>query len=161
VAAAAVLASLRLFVWPSTASPDRADAVVVLSGDRGERLRRGVQLVEAGVAPTLVMAGDPDFPRAAEVCSQPQPFEVVCLRPDPDSTRTEAQATAGLARSRSWERMVVVTAPWHVARVRAVFGGCFPGSMEIVGVQAPGYGVTPRIVAHEWLGIGQALLVGC
>ena len=47
----------RLFVWPKSGSPRQVDAIVVLSGDHGERLARGLALVRAGVSSTLVLGG--------------------------------------------------------------------------------------------------------
>src|SRR4051812_31216449 len=78
----------KLFLWPASHRPTAADAVVVLSGDFGDRLTKALQLMRAGVAPTLVIDGEPDYARMAQLCTGDEPFEVVCLRPEPDSTRT-------------------------------------------------------------------------
>jgi hypothetical protein len=45
----------RLFVWPVTDPPDRADAVLVFAGKR-ERLAEGIRLMRVGVAPVLVIS---------------------------------------------------------------------------------------------------------
>ena len=48
----AILAvTARLFVWPASAKFDRADAVVIFSGGRGERLAAAPSRAESRVSP--------------------------------------------------------------------------------------------------------------
>jgi hypothetical protein len=161
VAAAGVLAAM--VVWPPMRQPARADAVVLLSGD-GSRLPVALRLMGQGVAPTLVFVGVPDVLEVVAVCRDPQPFEVVCLRPTPDNTRNEARATGELARQRRWTSIVVVSSRFHAARARLLFGRCFDGEVQAVG-EYPPYGVdfARRAVVHEWLALGRATLLarGC
>ena len=155
-----VLLTARLFVWPPSGSPSRVDAVVVLSGDRGERLARGLALMEAGVSKTLVLDGAPDSELVLELCRGGQPFEVVCLRPQPDSTRHEARAAAELASDRGWESVAVVTTTAHLTRAGLLFRRCMPTSVVMVeGRRRP----SVRLVVHEWLGMAEALVLvrGC
>ena len=154
------LLTARLFVWPPSGSPSRVDAVVVLSGDRGERLARGLALLEAGVSNTLVLAGSPDSELVLDLCKGGQPFEVVCLRPQPDSTRHEARAAAQLASDRGWESVAVVTTTAHLTRAGLLFRRCMSTSVVMVeGRRRP----SVRLVVHEWLGMAEALLLarGC
>lgn len=51
------LLTARLFVWPWTPPVTRADAVIVLAGDHGDRLAKTLELVRSGVAPVLVLDG--------------------------------------------------------------------------------------------------------
>jgi len=162
--AAAVLASFVPFVWPSHDRIGRYDAVIVLSGDRGERLDRALELVSRHPSAVLVLDGSPDIPRAAALCQEHPGFAVVCLRPDADSTRNEARAAAKLAEERGWWHVVVVTSTPHVTRSRLLFRRCVKGS--VVGVAAwPPYGGENwiRAIGHEWLGTADALMVdrGC
>lgn len=157
------LAAAALFgivvVWPPIRPPAHADVVVVLSGD-GARLPQGLRLMERGVASTLVFVGRPDILAVVDLCSEPQRFEVICMRPTPDSTRTEAQSTARLAKSRHWKTMVVVTSRFHAARTHLLFRRCFAGQVSVVGGY-PRYGAAfaRRAVVHEWLGLVQATLL--
>lgn len=156
--------SLALFLLPITDTPDRADAVVVLSGDHGERLARGLQLMKMGVAPTLVLDGTPDMVQVLELCRGGQPFEVVCLRPEPDSTRAEARDAGGLASDRGWRHLVVVTTTYHVTRARLLFSRCFEGTASMVGASPPyGWAMGARQVIHEALGVGYSITLarGC
>lgn len=138
-----------------------ADAVVLLSGDQGGRLPLALRLIDEQVAPTLVIDGVADLPEAKELCRDGAEFEVVCLSPEPDRTRTEARAAGRLARERGWRRLVVVTDPAHFARARLLFDRCVDGEVAVVGVTPP----VPhtRRLGHEWLGILHALVIsrGC
>lgn len=162
MAVAGVLTAVAV-LRPAQDDPGRADAVVVLSGDHGERLARAKELLAAGVAPTLVLAGTPDSLENLEMCAGRSTYDVVCLRPEPDSTRTEAAATAELARDRDWRSIVVVTSKPHVTRARLLFDRCFPGSLDVVGADLPfGGGQARRVMIHEWLGLFHAGLTrGC
>jgi uncharacterized SAM-binding protein YcdF (DUF218 family) len=154
-----VVLTARLFWWPATSSLTSADAVVVLAGDYGDRLERGLALMQAGVAPTLVLDGLPDGRAAAALCESRQRFEVVCLRPLPDSTRTEAQAAGRLAATRGWERVLVVTTRSHVTRAGVMFRRCTPAEVDVTGTDPP-YGLRVKLgtIVHELLGYANAVL---
>ena len=120
-------------VSPATDQPHHVDALVVPSGDHGERLSRALVLLHQGVAPVLVLVGEPDSTEDIDLCHGGQSFEVVCLRPQPDDTRQEARATARLAASRHWRTVAVVTSMPMVTRARLLFSRCFAGTTEVVG----------------------------
>ncbi len=127
--------TLYLFVFPHTDRFTHADAVVVLSGGKSDRLPKGLQLVQRGVAPTLVISDGnaADYPEANKLCRGGRPFKVICFRPDPYSTRGEAEAVARLARKHHWRSLVVVTSRYHVFRARILFKRCFKGRLAVVG----------------------------
>ena len=155
IVASALAASV---LWPVTDHPDHADAVVVLSGDHGERLARAKQLLAAGVAPVLVLVGTPDSVENLDMCRGDSAYVVVCLRPEPDSTRAEAAATAELARTRHWRTLAVVTSTPHVSRARLLFSRCWSGSLDVVGADLRyGGGAARRARIHEWVGLVYAL----
>jgi uncharacterized SAM-binding protein YcdF (DUF218 family) len=151
--ATAAWATRALFVYPRSDRPTSADAVVVLYGDNGDRLAAGLALMGRNVAPTLVLAGDPDFEQADRLCQPPQPFEVVCLRPAPDSTRAEARSVGALAAHRSWRRVVVVTSVPHVTRSRLLFGRCVDGAVSMVASIPPPEAHGRKVLIHEWVGL--------
>jgi len=130
-----VAATLYLFVFPHMVHVTHADAVVVLSGGRTDRLPKGLGLVQRGVSPTLVISDGhaADYPQARKLCRGGQPFKVICFRPDPYSTRGEAEAVARLARKHHWRSLVVVTSRYHVFRARILFKRCFKGPLAVVG----------------------------
>ena len=144
--------SVLPFLFPRDDTLGRADAVVVLSGDHGQRLAKALQLMHRGVAPTLVLDGTPDFEQVLELCrGASQAFEVVCLRPDPDSTRYEARAAGRLASERGWRKMVVLTTSHHITRAGMLFRRCFGGEVKTVGATPP-YGWPGRPVRSSMNG---------
>lgn len=151
VSGSCAFVTARLFVWPPSGSPASADALVVLSGDHGERVERALALIDAGVSKTFVHVGEPDTPQATALCGQPQRFEVVCLRPEPDSTRSEAEAIGRLARQRGWTNIGVVTSTQHVARAGLLIRRCVDGSVHMV-VAKPTFGwrLTSHLILEEW-----------
>jgi uncharacterized SAM-binding protein YcdF (DUF218 family) len=153
--------ALRRVLSPTTTEPQTADAVVMLAGGSGERLARSLELMEAGVAPTLVLsAGNPRPPtrsRIAPICNQPQPYEVVCIAPDPDNTRGEAATVTRLAEERGWRSLAVVTSDYHLDRAAYHFGRCFDGVVHPVAAPARR---RLRLVRHEVLGYVHARTLG-
>lgn len=163
-ATGSLAATFAPFVWPPAREPGRADAVVVLSGDYGDRLAGGLRLMADGKAPTLVLVGKPDYAEVESLCRQPQAFEVVCPRPVPDNTRTEARAIGTLAGKRKWRSLILVTSRPHVSRARLLFGRCFEHRIAAVPTQPPyGRRTTAKNIAREWLAVGRALTIarGC
>ena len=161
--AAAIGATLWLFVWPSSDEPRRAAAVVVLEGGDGERLTDALVLMRLDVAPTLILYGarDDGPARAGRLCRGDAAFAVLCPPARPDA-RAEARALAGLASRRGWRSLVVVTSTYDVARARLLVGSCFPGRADIVGAKPPAESWA-RAIPGEWKGYLNALLVerGC
>lgn len=155
-----IVATLRLVFFPTEDPVGSADAVVVLSGSKHERLDRGLELMRAGVAPTLVISGgfDARQPRASRLChaGQGDGFGVVCFTPDPDSTRGEAERVGRLAEERGWRRVLVVTSRFHVTRARMLFDRCLDGDVDAVGVDYPSSSI-PAAVVGEWVKLGLSL----
>jgi uncharacterized SAM-binding protein YcdF (DUF218 family) len=165
LAIAFIAATVRLVFVPTEDDVGKADAVVVLSGSKHERLDRGLELVQDGVAPVLVISDgfDPRQPRANELCREGGAgFSVVCFTPDPDNTRGEARKVAELARKRAWKRVLVVTSRFHVTRARMLFDRCLDVDVDAVGVDYPLTSV-PAAVAGEWvkLGLSETVNRGC
>ena len=147
--------SLRLFVWPTTNDPRGADAVVVLDGGDGERLRKARELMARDVAPVLAISAGRELgpSEAGGLCSEPQTFEVVCFVPTSDSTRGEAREFAELARAHGWDDVVLVTSTYHVTRARMLIERCFDGRLRAVAASPRGGPLYwAARVGHEWLG---------
>jgi uncharacterized SAM-binding protein YcdF (DUF218 family) len=157
---AAAAATARLFVWPETSGVSRADAVVVFGAAVDERLMKGVELVDEGVAPVLVLSA----PEEPALCSDRGRVRVICFEPDPFNTRGEAQAIGRLATEEGWDSLVLVTSTYHVTRARLLLDRCFGGRLEVVAAK-PSEGLGEKIgnILHEWGGLGDALTVarGC
>lgn len=154
------LLTAGLFIWPPSAAVQNSDAVVVLSGDHGERLPRALQLIGEGATSTLVLAGEPDSWSAQEMCDGGEPYEVICPRPHPDGTRPEARAVAELAKSRHWRSIAIVTSTQHVTRAGLLFRRCFPGRVTTIGVRPPfDFRTRMKAIEHEWLALIHALVI--
>jgi uncharacterized SAM-binding protein YcdF (DUF218 family) len=141
LAVAWLVATGVLFVWPSTDPPGRADAVVVLSGGRDQRLDPALRLMRQHVAPVLVISGaayDPKWKKARALCARGATgFRVVCFDPKPYSTRGEARGIARLAAQHGWRTVDVVTSRYHVFRARMIIGRCYHGTLRMVGADYP------------------------
>ena len=153
-----VALNLRLFVYPASSTPAHADAVVVLAGGEGERLDKGLQLVQDGVAPNLVVSTGPD-----ELCTGRHPFSVYCFLPHPDDTRGEAEAVGRIAAQHGWQHIVLVTSDYHATRARILVERCFAGTVDVSAAHSS-KGPLPLLwaIGHEWGGlIESAIHRGC
>jgi uncharacterized SAM-binding protein YcdF (DUF218 family) len=148
------IATARLFVWPHTAVPERADAVVVLGGrSEPERLPRGLALMQDRVAPALVITAPPE----TSLCRGDGRFDVICVNPQPFSTRGEARAVARIAAARAWSSLVVVTSTYHVTRAKLLLGRCYGGAISAGGATPQSRTEWARRTLHEWGGVVYAL----
>jgi DUF218 domain len=105
------------------------------------------------VAPTLAISTgrELDVDEAADLCTEPQQFEVVCFTPKPDSTRGEARVMARLARENGWNEVVLVTSTYHATRARMLLERCFDGRLEVVAASPPRQPLHWAVaVVHEW-----------
>ncbi len=156
----------RLFLWPSTSTPARADAVVLFVGGKGERLTEALKLVRAGVAKNLVIPNGtrPTWPAANRLCRGAQDFKVFCPTPEPDTTRGESRAISTVAKQQGWDNLVLVTSTYHVTRARILLSRCFEGDIHTVAAD-PGVAIPRHItrITHEVAGLAEAMLVnsGC
>ena len=135
--------------------PPNADAIVVLAAgtnDDGlilpqatDRLLKGLELLNGGIAPVLVLPREADSTGNRLVTSRDDHERIVALVRGARSkvvlsgltrsTRDEAVRTAMLFRARGWKRVVVVTSPLHTRRACATFEKM---------------GMTVSCVAAEW-----------
>ncbi|MBJ7339079.1 MAG: YdcF family protein [Mycolicibacterium sp.] len=118
----------------------RADVIVVLGGEHDGREDYGISLARAGWAPTVLLSNpyDADDPIMRRVCHESGGgIETMCLRPNPLTTRGEAEMTHRLAKERSWNRIIVVSWRYHLPRARMIFGKCFPDPGALVMREVP------------------------
>lgn len=114
-----------------------APAVVVLSasnrrdgsfsGDYMARLTRGYELVGEGYAPLLVITRPaPPYPSHLPRLQEHLrriglDIKVAEVLPEVTNTRDEALGVARMAEDNGWDRVILVTHPWHMRRAKAVF----------------------------------------
>ena len=146
----------------------RSDAIVVLGGEHDGREDYALSLARAGWAPTVVVsdsydAGDPVM---ARVCRPVPDVDVMCVRPDPLTTRGEAMLMRRLAQERDWKRVIVVSWRHHLPRARLVFRQCFAnerGATVMVAVpRRYHYSVAgwELVFAYQWAGLAKAFAQG-
>ena len=101
------------------------DAVVVLSGDDGDRLALAIEMHDQGIAPKLVITDTTE--EANEMLVQEAqrdgfaPGDIILTPIQVRNTVDEARAVRELAQNNGWEAVMVVTDPFHSLRTRVVF----------------------------------------
>jgi uncharacterized SAM-binding protein YcdF (DUF218 family) len=157
--------------------PAHADAVMVLSAgvnDDGtvspsslDQLIKGMELVNRGIAPVLVVTREAYIINGRLVTSQLDQERIVSLTPGgvsrlvsagiTHSTHDEAVRALALARARNWKRIVLVTSPLHTRRACATFEkigvvvSCTPSNTRAFALGALG-SPTDRVRAFQvWL----------
>lgn len=101
------------------------DAVVVLSGDDGNRLALAIEMHEKGFAPKMVITdtsreANRRLVREAQEGGFPEDaIFVTDLRVE--STVDEAHAVREFALNQGWDKLMVVTDPFHSFRTRLIF----------------------------------------
>jgi uncharacterized SAM-binding protein YcdF (DUF218 family) len=151
-----VVATARLFIWPPTNQPVKADAVIALGGDTGQlREKLALHLARSGYAPVAVISLGG---KKAVPCPHPVPgIRIICFRADPLDTRGEAQYAARLTAARHWHRIIVVSERSQATRARMLFERCTRVQLVMVPVQDP----RNRLffdVAYEWGALAKALV---
>ena len=126
--------------WIIEDSLDKADALLVLSGDNfyGDRATRAAELFREGKAPVVVASGRRLRPNAGtaeltehDLMERGVPKEkILRFAHDADSTQEEAEALAKLARTKKWRKVIVVTSNYHTRRARYIFRQVFPQDIE-------------------------------
>jgi hypothetical protein len=160
VLVALVAASLRLFVWPPTDLPQRADAAVALGGDPGQlRAKEAIRLVRQGYAPVAVISLGGT---TAAPCPHPEPkVPVICFRADPLDTRGEAEYVGALAQRRHWLRLIVVPERSQATRARMLFERCTKARLIVVPIADRPSSLFVAI-PYEWGALVKALVKrGC
>lgn len=147
----------------------RVDAVVVLGGEHDGREAYGLALARRGIASTVVLS-DPypvSDPLMRKACSQRDfAVEVICLRPDPATTRGEATMTRTLVEERNWKSILVISWRFHLTRARLLFCRCLSSSGVSVAAQAVPrhYGLPlwywQYIYFYQFAGIANAVTTG-
>lgn len=159
----------RVYVHPQvdTLRPGaRVDAVVALGG-LIESAAHAQSLVEQGAAPVLVLSDpypDGAAPAVDQACaSQPSAYRVICFKPDPSTTRGEAQQIQDLAQRSGWTRVAVVAPIFHISRARLIIERCYPRTLLMLDLpkRFPWYVWTYQYVRQSAGYVKTAIWRGC
>jgi len=147
-----------LFIWPSTNTPRRSNAIVVLGGS-GLRLAKGLALARAGYAPYLVLSGY----GGSKCPAPPRGVKIICFNPRPDTTQGEAREIATLARVHDWHQIVVVPGIPQTTRARIRIARCYAGTLLFDPVSPGDLHEWFDNVVYEWGALTKALTLqrGC
>jgi uncharacterized SAM-binding protein YcdF (DUF218 family) len=124
---------------------EKVDAVVVLSGDDGDRLDLALYMLEKDFVSSLVLTNTSNAANAAlradAIAGGFNPERISLTAERVNSTLEEAEAVRTLAESKHWSDLMVVTDPYHSLRTRMIFRDVFSGT-----------GITIRVrpVAGHW-----------
>jgi len=136
--------------------PAPADAIIVLASNP-DRIRHAVALYTQGYAPVVVFT-DATYKDAGLACSSAlldvpaaqalglPANAVVIAEGEVASTYDEAVATRAFVAERGWQRLIVVTDPFHTRRAAATFRALIPG-VTVAASAAPNGDYDPR---HWW-----------
>jgi uncharacterized SAM-binding protein YcdF (DUF218 family) len=125
-------------VWPRCQPTRPADAIVVLGsavwpGERpspslARRITRGIELWQAGLAPILAPTGGVGYnpPAEAEVMARVAreagvPDSALVLDTQATSTSESAEMVKALAVQHGWQRVILVSEPYHLRRASWLF----------------------------------------
>ena len=106
-------------------SLEKADAIVVLTGNGWERTKFAVTLYQQGWAPLLLMVGVTGSRPAPEMAEFAQkhgvPESHVIVDAASKNTRQNAKQVARLAAAKGWKKIILVTSPHHQLRAHLTF----------------------------------------
>ena len=161
------VAGYLMFTRPQGDPLIKADAIVVLGGEKDGRLAYGLDLARQGYANTVVLSnsyGDDDAEFRRACAAGTDVVTVICFRPDPFTTRGEAMFVARLAKQNHWSHVIVVSWNFHMVRARYIFHQCFAGTVTMRPVprsydySLPRWAVT---YAYQYFALAKAAVLGC
>lgn len=133
----AVSQAARFLEFPAS-PPARADLIVALGGDHGDRGLTAARLYAAGMAPRVLLTGLEASPpevrrtylnwRAQVLADAGVPLERFEYDGVSENSWDEAVNTRNLMNKRGWRRALVVSDPYHMRRLSWTWQRAFEGS---------------------------------
>ena len=113
----------------------KSDVIVVLAGERGERVVQAVKLYRDGWAPLILMSGGPGeagIPLSEIMKSQAVklgvPAKAILQESRSLDTGEDALFTREILEKLPVNRLILVTSPYHARRAAGIFRRVFKGS---------------------------------
>lgn len=121
---------------PRATQGRRTDAVIVLTGAPG-RIGRGLEVMEQGLAPRMLVTGVDRDVKPAEFAAEysvEQAYMDCCITLDYSAldTRGNARAASEWIRQRGVRSVRLVTSDWHMRRAAAEFNRFLPADVVII-----------------------------
>lgn len=127
--------------------PSHVDAIVV-PGGAGNRIVAAITLAQQGRARYLILSEGEYVP--PQLCgAYVGAATVLCFRPNPDTTKGEAEATVRVAKEYGLRFIVLVTTPDQTWRAELRFARCFSGKIYAVTTPLPKH-LWPLMIAYQW-----------
>lgn len=122
----------------SAQAPVRAEVILVLDGDNGDRIAMASRLYHQGYAPHIMLTrlengseltrSDYLSRRVQFLLDENVPDSAVILGEGASNTWEEAVNTLALLKQRGWKRVIIVSDPPHMRRLHFVWNKVFAGS---------------------------------
>ncbi len=134
--------------------PNTADLIVVLTGGDG-RVRLGVDLLAAGVAPKLLVSGVFDSmtdERFMETWRESEAFFACCITLGryARDTRGNAQEAAAWLQGNGGMRVLLVTSDYHLRRALLEFHHHLPPETEVLALSVATDRFNPKVLAESF-----------
>jgi len=108
--------------------PRKADVIVVLSGDKGERTVKGAELFREKYAPYLLVSGGIVYHKTtmAELMKEHAielgvPEDSILVEDKADSTYENAVFTLDILKRKDFHSAIIVSSNYHMRRVKLLF----------------------------------------
>ncbi|HUW65294.1 MAG TPA: YdcF family protein [Spirochaetia bacterium] len=138
--------------------PQKADVIIVLSGDRGARLQRGIDLYRQGYAPYLLYTSSVTNLEKSEAIAEGVPRDAFILDRQAQNTYQNAVYSKALMEKYGLHSAIVVSSDYHMRRASLIFAHVFRGTgttFTYVSVKAPEFHPT------RWWTSRQTMLQMC
>jgi len=132
--------------------PRKADVIIVLSGDHGACLQRGIELYRQGYAPYLLFTSSLTDLQKAQAMAEGVPEHAFILDHQAQNTYQNATYSKALMEQYGLHSAIVVSSDYHMKRASLIFAHVFRGSDTVftyVSVQDPGFHPTRWWTSRE------------
>lgn len=110
----------------------KADAIVVLGGERGERAKEGIRLYNQGFAKRIVFSGgligwnitDAEVMKSQAIKSG-IPEKAIIIEKDSQSTEENARFVLPILKKAKIKSIILVSSPYHTRRAGMIFNDIF------------------------------------
>ncbi|HZQ92169.1 MAG TPA: YdcF family protein [Terriglobales bacterium] len=158
----AALALLGAILWGALGgrflvvdAPEKSDAILVLEGEAGVRLRRALELLRQGWAPRVLLdvreadsfygTSKIDLAQKWIASLPPEDAARMSICPfDALSTQTEAREAERCLKAMGARSVLIVTSDYHTRRARAIFRHELPGMHFSAAAACDPESFTPR-----------------
>jgi uncharacterized SAM-binding protein YcdF (DUF218 family) len=105
----------------------KTDAIVVLAGDNGERIKKGVQLFQSQKAPLMIITGNKIYGISVAqlmkdaAIKQGVPSESILIESDSESTLDHPKKCRPIFKAHNVKSITIVTSKFHTSRSYKTF----------------------------------------